>query len=472
MIDPRAVCEIVKHHAKLIQAHCVTLDIYENNLTPYVENALNQQLSDTAPKIAMSRMVPINILTKVVDKLSNIYQQGVVREVVDGDQSDMDLVSWYSDQFEINNTMHFSNTLFNACKSTLLHPYIHDGKPCLRVIPNDRFIPYSTDPVNPEKPTGIILLAGRKDTRDMYRVYDADSFRVVLSDGTIDYEEMNAIGMEDGINPYGVLPFVYVNSSKLKLCPTPDDDAVRMAVTIPVMLADLNMAAMFQCFSMIYTIDTAVENMPFSPNAVWHLKSDIEGAKPTIGTIKPDVDIQEVMNLVQSEFSLWLGTKGIRSSSVGQLTTDSFASGIAKIIDEMDTLDARQAQTALFSKGEAELWDLVLNSMHPYWVVTKMIENPGLFSPGAKVNTTFRLSLPGSTRTQLIDEQVKEVGAKFTTRRRAIMALNPTLSEMEVDALIAEIDADNMTEDELNQPMQQQPSEDQEDDGEMATEEN
>lgn len=440
MIDPKHICSIVQKHTEVIEAHCKTLDIYEGNLTPYVVHSIKQQLSEKTAPLALTRMVPINILPKVIDKMSNIYQQGIIREIADGNDSDGDLLSWYSEVFKVNDTMHHGNTLYNACRSTLIHPYITDAnRPALRVIPNDKFIVYSSDPINPTKPTGVILLAGKKDERDIYWVYTQDEFKVVLSDQSIDFDAMARMGIPDGVNPYGVLPFVYVNSSKLRLCPVPDDDALRMSVVLPVMLTDLNMAAMFQSFSVMYTIDTSIENMPFSPNAVWNLKSDNPEAKPEIGTIKPQVDIQEVLSLIQSELSMWLGSKGIRASAVGELTADNFASGISKVIDEMDTLDARQEQTAVFADGEAELWNLIFNHMHPYWVAQGWVENRAAWTAGATVKTLFRLALPGSTRTQLIDEQIKEVDAGFTTKKRAIMALNPTMTEAEVDELIEDI---------------------------------
>jgi hypothetical protein len=48
----------------------------------------------------------------------------------------------------------------------------------------------------------------------------------------------------------------------------------------------------------------------------------------------------------------------------------------------------------------------------------------------------------GTQRQQLIAEQREEYAAGFTTRSRAIAALNPQLSAQQVEALEAEIDAE------------------------------
>lgn len=440
-IDPVYVCETVKDHGNHLKAQQKTLDIYENNLMKYVDQALARQLSERSYRMACERMVPINIYPKVIDKLSNIYQQGVVREVMDGTQSDTDLMNWYVKQMYMNETMHHSNTIFNACKSTLIHPFFDDKYgPRLRVIPNDRFIVESDDPVDPLRVTRVTLLAGKRDQKEIYWVYTDTEFAIVTSDQKIDYAAMAMMGNPDGINPYGQIPFVYVNSSALKLTPSPDYDGIRMTEVIPVMLADLNLAAMFQSFSIMYGVDLSIENMTYAPNTFWFLKSDNPGeSKPEIGTIKPEVDFQEVLNLIQSQLSMWLGTRGIRANGVGELTQQNFASGISKVIDEMDTLDARQAQTSTFSCAEKDLWALILEKMHPMWVDQGKISQRALWTPGASVLTSFRLAIPGTTRTQLIDEQQKEYAAGFTTRRRAIQALNPTFTEADVDALLLEI---------------------------------
>lgn len=431
----------VQNYSSYLAHNRVLLDIYEGNLTPYLEDDLRAQLSLQAFNQACHRMVPINVLTKIIDKLTNIYQTSVTREVLDGTDSDKGLLSFYEDEMDINVQLNSANELFNLCKSTLLHPYVYEGKPQLRVIQNDRFIVLSLDPINPTKPTHVIILAGKKQGKDLFWVYSDSQFMVMDSDGKIDREEMIRHGMDDGLNPYGILPFVYVNQSKYNIMPKQDTDILKMTKVIPIMLTDLNLAAMFQSFTIMYAIDLKIENPTFTPNALWFLHSDPTSDKnPQLGTLKPEVDFQEVLNLVQSELSMWLGTKGIRASSVGQLTTENFASGISKVIDEMDTYEARQKQVKAFLKAESQLWDLIFRYMHPYWVATGMVDNRALFSPGASVVTNFAVQLPMQTRGQVVRDLRDEYAAGFTTKKRAIQTLNPELSESEVDDLMEDID--------------------------------
>jgi hypothetical protein len=441
MIDPKLVCATVQGHAEVLQCNFKTLDILEGNLEPYVIKSLERQLSPKAMKYARERVVPINIMPRYVEKLSNIYQTGVLRSVQYGSTEDDNLLSWYVEKTNVNSVMHIANRLFNACQSTLIYPYVMDGLPQLRVIPNDRFVVYSDDPYNRLQPTMVIILAGiDAQNRQIYWVYDKDQFLVVKSDETVDVQAMTELGNPDGVNRYGVLPFVYVNSSSLRLCPVPDRDTIRMTEFIPMALTDLNVASMFSSFSITHVTNGRIENLNYSPNALWFLKSDDPEKDVEIGTLKPEVDYQEVLNLIQSELSLFLGSKGIKSQTVGALTQDSYASGIAKIIDEADTFDVRQAQTLYFQKAEKDLWNLIFHSMQPIWAQYGEIEYRYIPTSTAQVETKFSVIPVGTQRSQIINDQREEFAAGFTTRKRAIMMLNPQLSVSQVEELITEID--------------------------------
>lgn len=441
MLDPKLVAKLVRDNCDYLTFNNMLLDVYEGNLTPYIVKDLQDQLSEQSFKQALYRIVPINILPKIIDKLTNIYQTTVIRDIENGKQSDKELVDWYVQKLDLNRELNCGNELFNLAKTTLLYPYIHKGKPRLREIQNDKFLVYSADPVEPYKPTHVIILSGKKDDVDLYWVYSDTEFAVYRSDERIDYEEMAKLGLPDGINPYGRLPFVYVNQSKYQLMPRQDFDMMKLTKVIPIMLTDLNLAAMFQAFSIIYGIDISDENLKYAPNAFWKLTSDpTSDKKPEIGMLKPQVDYPQILQLIETELSMWLGTKGIRASSIGGLNVDNFASGISKVIDEMDTFEARQKQISYFSNAEKEFWDLLLNYMHPYWVSQGMIENRALFTPSASVNTTFAVQLPMQQRGQQVTDLKNEFEAGFTSRKRAIMKLNPQMVEAEVLELIKEID--------------------------------
>lgn len=440
MLTPKDVIEIVSSQSGYRQHNYELIDVFDGNLTKYIIADLKKTLSPQAFEQQMHRLSPINILPKIVDKLTNIYSTSVSRQTEPEGQAMLD---WYVKEMNPNLILNSANELYNLTKSSLVYPYVSKGKPKLRVIHNDKFAVYSDNPEEPQTPTHVILLAGKKDGLDIYWTWSGTQFLISDSDGKVCYDMMAAMENPEGINPIGRLPFVYVNASLNQLLPPQDTDTLTMVKLLPILLSDLNLAAMFQCFSIIYGIDVSDENIKFAPNAFWSLKSDkTSDKKPEIGTIKPQVDYDQVLNLIQAQLTMWLSSKGIRAGSIGQLTAENAASGISKLIDEMDTYEARQAQVETFVRAEAELWDLVLKYMHPYWFNRGLIDNPATFPMTAEVVTTFALQLPTQTRGAVVRDLRDERASGFISRRRAVKKLNPEMTEAEIDLLIAEIDAE------------------------------
>jgi hypothetical protein len=441
MISPDDVIKLVDSKKDALAHSHMLIDAFEGNLTKYIIEDLKKQLTPQTLQQQMFRLSPINMLPKIVDKLTNIYQTGVTREVFEGTETDKELLAWYVDNMGVNDSMNAANELYNLTKATLVYPYVSKGVPKLRVILNDRFVLGSNDTVDPTNPTVVTLLAEKVEGVDIFWTWTADQFVITDSNADLRLDLMAKMGNPGGINPIGRLPFVYVNESRHYLYPRPDTDLMTMIKLLPIMCSDLNLAAMFQCFSILYTIDVNSTDLVFAPNAVWPLKSDLTSdKKPEIGTIKPQVDYDQVLNLIQSQLSVWLSTKGIRAGSIGMLTQDNFASGISKLIDEMDTFEARQKQVAVFQKAEKELWDLTLNFMHPYWSDSGMIDNSARFTPSAEVYTTFAIQLPAQQRGQVVRDLKEEVAAGFISRKGALAKLNPELSSEDIENLMKEIE--------------------------------
>lgn len=440
-LSPDDIITLVKSHGEYLAHQHQLLDIFEGNLCKYVDQDLAKQLSLQSYEQARHRISPINILPKVIDKLTNIYQTGVTRIVIEGSDSDEDMLATYASDMRVNEVMNNSNELFNLCRTSLLYPYTYNGKPRLRAILNDKFVVYSGDSLNPELPTDVILLAGRVDDKEIYWVWNATEFYITDSDGKRRTDLMSAIGNVDGVNPIGRLPFVYVNESKHRLTPMPDKDTLKIVKLLPTMLSDLNLAALFQSFSIVFGLDVDDTDLKFAPNAFWRLKSDpTTDKKPEIGTIKPTVDFDQVLRLIEAQLAIWLETKGIRASTVGSLSGDATASGISKIIDEMDTFEARQKQVTTYIQVEKELWDLVLNGMAPYWQATRLVDYRFSDFSGEGVETKFTVQLPQQQRGTVVRDLRDEYAAGFISRREAMKRLNPDMAETAVDKLIAEID--------------------------------
>lgn len=436
----------IQDKRKLLEHNEILFNIFEGELLCYIEADLQRELSLQSFDQARYRITPINLLKKIIDKLSKIYQEIPIRIVEEGSNTDTELLTWYEKSFRVNQKMNVSNEFFNLFKASLVQVYLWNGMPQIRAIPNHKFIVHSYDRVDPTKPTHYTLIMGKRTSGtgeiiEIYHTYTDEEFLVWSSRKEVLIEDMIAFGNPEGINPFGKAPFVYTNRSANLLTPKPDSDTLRMTKIIPILISDLNYAVKFQSFSIMYSVDLDDENITMAPNAFWHFKSDPTKDKtPEIGSIKPQVDIPQVMELIQAELSLWLNSRGIKPGSIGTLTADNAASGIAKMLDEMDTTDERKKQVAIYTDAECEMWDLVANYMHPYWVKNQLIENRAMFTPSAEVVVRFAEQLPLLSRGDLVRDLKDEVEARFTSKHRAIKVLNPAMTDEQIDELIAEID--------------------------------
>jgi len=438
----KALLEIVKSHEKYLARNFERLDIYSGNLMPWVDKALANQLGDEAYNQARTRIPPINVLVRIIEKQSKIYAPGVSRQVVGGNDSDAALLGWYEDRMAPSLRMQLANEYYNLFKNAAIWPHVDsDGEPSLRVIPSDRFVPYGD---GSNIAGGIATLGKRrygKDDLNVYQAADRERYCYFTEKG----EDVTALF--DPTNPTGEhtlgrLPFTYINKDPNHVVPTDDSDILAMTKLIPILLTDINFAHMFQAFSILIAIDAEANGLKFSPNAVWQFKSNPGSDKqPSISTVQPSADIDGGLSLVANQLALWLNSKGIKPGAVGEISGSNFSSGIAKMLDEMDTSENRNAQVPYFQRAETDLWDLVLRCYHPIWSDTVVgFDAPkDLFSPAAKVVANFAEQVPLVRRGQVVADVKSEVEGGFTTNRRGLKRLNPTYTDAEITALEVEI---------------------------------
>ena len=426
------------------------LCIYENDLLRFIEQMFLQEMGTQTFAAIKPRIPPINVLRKIVDKLSKIFQEGVMRKVSEeGSDQDQDLLDWYIDQFDANMKFNQGNEFLNLDRINLMQPYYDEvnRKPALRAVPNDRYVIYSNNKMNPQDPTHVMMNKGKaislsKDNRrtknpmmvETWIVWTNEEILIIDEEGQLRPDLMMMSDM-DGTNPFGVLPFEYFNSSQNFLIPPSDSDTKRMTVLIPALLADLNYAAKFQSFSQIFVFNAEKETWTLAPNAV-HFLDDKPGTDSAarVDVIKPQVDITEVVQLVVTEMSMWLNSRGIKPGTMGNLSAENLASGVSKIIDEMDTAELRQVQAQIYTRGEQSMWNKVLNHMHPLWVSEGKVENRHIFTPSAKVEVTFPPQKPIVDRGSLVTSAVAELNAGLKSQQTLIEELNPDWDQERIDS--------------------------------------
>jgi len=430
--------------------------IHEGALLDYVLEKIKEQVNEKAFKQIAQRPVPINVLKRLVDKLSKIYVRGPKRSIESLEESSDEnmLLSKWEKALSINTKLALANRYFNLQKGTFIEPYLDRGKPKLRALPFDRFSVYSNDPVEPLRVTHLVKTMGEHvfingERRLYFYVYSDDEFLICDAKGAVIPELMAKHG-SDGINEYGRIPGVYVHRSSTDLIPEIDTDTLSMTLLFPILLSDLSFAVMYQSFSIVYGIDIDMSNLFMSPNAVWDIKSDKdnEGKTPQVGTIKPTVDIDAVVRFVITLLSTWMQTRNIRpGAGIGNVTTENFASGIAKAIDEMDTSEDRMEQIPFFVDAETELWELLINHMMPVWENDEDFRKQDLqvIPFGNKVAIQFpeqQAILDESTK---LDNMKKKKDMGIVTKRDLVKEYNPTFSSEQIEQKVKDLKEEENT---------------------------
>jgi hypothetical protein len=311
-----------------------------------------------------------------------------------------------------------------------------------RAVPSNQFLAYSDDLIDPMRITAIIKFMGEVNvggaTRNKYWIYTKDYFIPMLDDGTVYAADLEG---NDGINPYGVIPFQYASMSEYLLVPMPDRDTKQMSTLIPVLITDQNFGSLFLSMPILYAIDGSLENLPVSPNMFVNLQSNDDTKQAQLGVVKAEPDLEAQMNHVKNQLAMWLESRDIKPGTVGKLDGENFSSGISKIISEMETIENRKMQEEIFRDVERKFWKR-LAVMHNELAKVGRIGNRQMFSDPENLDVLVEYQEDKilESRADKVLRLKIEKDAGFTSLRKAISELNPNLESDEISDLIKEID--------------------------------
>lgn len=456
---PDIVLEFERYREQM-QFDLQLYEMHEGQVKKFVEKSLKDELlSNSAFKRAKERIPSINIPKKVTDKLSKVYAEAPIRF----SEKDQELIDDYSRILDFNDIMGYANQMSNLTKRCALELYIEDGKQKVRVLAAHEFFVYSDSKISPNKPTVFVKLLGREEKRrdtvstrdgqrvtnedeiylvDIFALYTDTEFMIVDSDGMLRDDKMGEMGISSTTNPFGVIPFVYINKSKTELIPFPNQTTFDMGVLIPKLLTDLNYSAQFLSHSVIWVKNADMQGAEINPDAIVDLgDTDGEGNTPDIGTIDPKTDIEGVLLLIQAQLSMYLSTEGLKAGSVGQLEASSASSGIAKIIDESDATEARKYQTGLFRNVEKEFW-YKFSKMQKVWSNAGVVEKKDLFSEDFidKFSVKFAEIKPLESEKEKYEKMKVARDLKLITKKQALREIYPNLPEDQLDQRLKELE--------------------------------
>lgn len=444
-----AIVDFISESRDRIDTNLKLSDVLEDDIIKHIDRALAEELSKQPYSQARPRLAPINVGRKIIRKLSTLYSDPANRDFQD--ITDQELWDFYSESMNLDVAMADANHFFNTYKYTALEPYVDsEGMPKIRVIPADRFLVWSNgygdDPSTPE--VFIKFLGSGQDGAARFELWDSEEVITVDigggNSGKAKGNELKVVTAD--VNPYGVLPFVYITRSKYRIMPAPDEALAAMTILIPVLLTDLNLISKFQSYSMLYTVDVDVNNLTFGPTNIYNFKSDQQvGAKPQVGVLSPNANIEALSQSAVNQLSMFLETRNLKSSSVGQQNSDFSSSGIAMMIRNIDTTEDRNIQAIYFSQAEKALVNLISKRMHPVWREEGKVADLRSFSQNPRLSIKFADASNIMTDETRIANALMKRDNGLTTQRMALSEVHPDLNAEDIDKLAEDIKNEQST---------------------------
>lgn len=395
------------------------------------------------------RLFPLNIMKKIINKTSKVYAEQPVRSTVGKDDDDDEMIKLLEDSFKVSLKMPTANKVYNIYKKNLFEPFVDkDGIPRLRSLPPFTYHAFSFDNLCKEIPDLIVKVVNNShdDEKMVLAWYTSEEF--VLTNGKNDVltDRMQAMKNKDGINPYGVLPFVYTVNSDISTEPIPEDDLFAVSVAIPIILSDLSFGSKYQAWSLIWTIGMNGD-LPTGPNSVVHLKRDADGNPPSINQVKPNLSIDETLRLVERVVDYLLWTHNLQAGSVsGQLNAQNAASGISKAIDNSDLSEDKKMQQAIFREAEKELWTKTALNLYPVWMKQGVLSQKFRKAFSADFEPSIIMQEPKvvmSEKEKIENSKLKLASPALSTRARELANIYPSMGPEELQQLEKEITEEN-----------------------------
>ena len=120
-------------------------NIFDGQLLPHLLDVLKSELSARAYERMVPRVVPINILTRIVNKLSKLYTMPVAREATS--DSDQEIIDYAVQDNKLNTVFGMANKIYSMLKYFAVEPYFYEGEIKVRVLNPSQFLVYSDDDI-------------------------------------------------------------------------------------------------------------------------------------------------------------------------------------------------------------------------------------------------------------------------------------------------------------------------------------
>jgi hypothetical protein len=396
-----------------------------------------------------SRIIPLNICKKVIKKEAGIYIENPTRIVSNESDEDQELLDSLVDTTKLDGIQKQANRYLKLFKRNLKELFVSKGKPRVRNIPRHQYEVFSFSSDSPDEPDIVVKIV--KETIDkkgcILDVWSNESYVRIDGEGNIDRSYMQSLNNPEMVNPYGELPFTYINESSDSVDPVGDDDLLAVSIAVPIVLTDLLFASKYQTFGILYTIG-AVGDVPFNPNSVVNMQVDVNGNRPEIGVVKPSLDSEKVIDLVTNIVAMLLSSRGLSANTIKTTTNVSeVVSGVAKMLDSAENIEGRTDDMQLFLNEEGQIWHKLSKVLMPLWIESNLLDVDYSRNFSEDFGVTVQLRSPKAiiSETEQIATAKAKIDAKLSTPEIELARIYPDASQEEIETIWEKIQDYNST---------------------------
>jgi hypothetical protein len=458
-------------------------DIYKDGGKRFLIEQIRREFSEDALK--EMRLAPINLLKKIVNKRSSVYKRAPKRTSTDA--RDQALVDYYVKDLELDQVMQKVNRYYTLFSNTVLYTRPHGDRLVCNVIPPYLYSKLS-DEYDKTKETGYVFNAFSEDDRmaatdqvpsatgysseTLERGYKASTPDLVDSnerDLTNDprrfmfwtaYEQFttNAEGSklvldiekgpEQWTNPIGCLPIVNVAKDRdNEQWATQGEDLIDLTLAIQLGWSDVLTVAKNQGFSILTIVsEEEPKKLTIGVNkAVW-LKQMPNSPTPSISYVQAQSPLSEYKELLMDLLGLLLTTNDMEAQSIGgKGTAQNFTSGFHALISMSDNLEAVESDKPTMRNAEIAHFNVIAkwhNWMFDIGVLNDKAKALGKFSDKFEMTIAFAEVKPLESEDEVLGRVEKKVKLGVYTKKDTIKALNPDMTDQQVDEKLAELDAE------------------------------
>lgn len=382
-------------------------EIYNDRLEEYVYNVLQRDLSAETLK-DMRVISSINLCRRITDEQSSIYNKKPSRILTDSDPRTGELFNNIYSLGRFNTAMKKANVAFNLQDQCALQLIPKSGRLKLKVLQPHHYdvIPNSNDP---EKADAYILsqydknrLLDRVDNQNNqtpqssaveYRTRDrqnqaiadeqdwsenrgtyvwwTDLFHFMTDSNGDILDPLTGAPIEGPIdpstllNPLQKLPFIDIKEdSDGEYWQRYGNATVDFSIDMAMILSDVAEVNRLQGFAQpIISATEPPKDMKIGPNTVLFLKKSKNAeasAQPQFEFASPNPDLQGSIDVVRTMLSMYLTSKGLDPAVVtADGTSTRFASGIDRLLSNIEKFEASADDFSLFKWVEGEIFRLV-----------------------------------------------------------------------------------------------------------------